>query len=152
VIRAAQDERTACQDGGGVGPSDGSGNSGGSNGSDGSGGSSGVESGGGGGGGGGEGLGGGCDLAARVQMFASLSFITSPANGGRTRAGGHPPASALMLVDATEGQPGAAPGASWIKPAFYTGPPVCKGFGTQFAALVRHGDPAFRCDRGCSFD
>ena len=71
VIRAAQDERTACADA--------------------------VEGQGGGGGGGQAGGGGGCNLTRRVKHFKSLSLE----DGGRTRAGGRPPPSLYKLAEAT---------------------------------------------------
>ena len=58
----------------------------------------------------------------------------------------------VQTFPALEGKEGAAPPSAWLKPDFYTGDPVCKGFGTSFAALVRRDDPTYRCDRLCSFD
>jgi hypothetical protein len=58
-----------------------------------------------------------------------------------------------MFVEAEEGKERrAAPKEAWAKPDFYVAAPVCKGFGTEFAALVDKTDQRFQCDRGCSFD
>ena len=115
VIRAAQEERTACPTAAAAATGS---------------------------------AGDGCDLQQRVKDYESLSFEDS----GRTRTGGAVPRSKYMLVEATEGKQGAAPQNAWLEPDFYTGKPVCKGFGTSFAALVRRDDPTYICDRGCSFD
>ena len=89
-----------------------------------------------------------CELPERVRAFKALGGEGE----GKARVGGRPPRSTYKLVEATEGKPGAAPEGAWVTPEFFTGAPVCKGFGTSFAALVRHDDAGYRCDRGCSFD
>jgi hypothetical protein len=125
VVRAAQDQRTACGGGdkhGEVGSEaaaaaaeGGGGEGGGSGGAEGAaaaaaegGGDEGAGSGGAEGAaaaaaaaasGGVGGVGGGCDLARRVRAFESLSLVES---NGRTRAGGRAPQSKYMLVEATE--------------------------------------------------
>jgi hypothetical protein len=47
-----------------------------------------------------------------------------------------------MFVEAEEGKERrAAPKEAWAKPDFYVAAPVCKGFGTEFAALVDKTGP-----------
>lgn len=92
-----------------------------------------------------------CGLLAREKIFASLARTS----GERTLSGGASPSSVFMFANADASRAGgaavAAPG-DWVRPDFYVSPPVCKGFGTEFAGLVFRNDTRFRCDRGCSFD
>ena len=92
----------------------------------------------------------GDDFAERLASFAASSGAKPD---GRKTAGGRPPSSRFMFVEAEEGKERrAAPKEAWAKPDFYVAAPVCKGFGTEFAALVDKMDQRFQCDRGCSFD
>ena len=112
VVRAAQEERTRCEEGDVA-------------------------------------AGTGCDARRRLGAYAALEKRRAD---GTRRVGGEGPTSAYKLVDAEPTRKGHAPREVWVRPDFYTGAPICKGFWSEYDALVRREDERYACDRGCSFD
>ena len=112
VVRAAQEERTRCEEGDVA-------------------------------------AGTGCDARRRLGAYAALEKRRAD---GTRRIGGEGPTSAYKLVDAEPTRKGHAPREVWVRPDFYTGAPICKGFWSEYDALVRREDERYACDRGCSFD
>ena len=91
----------------------------------------------------------GCDARRRLEAYAALE--KRRADGGR-RIGGEGPTSKFKFVDAEPTREGHAPREAWVRPDFYTGAPICKGFWSEYDALVKREDERYKCDRGCSFD
>jgi hypothetical protein len=87
------------------------------------------------------------DLPSRTQKFKALSAEHS--DDQKIRAGGKPGTSQFMWVPA---EPVLETRKHWVRPDFYVAPPICKGFFSEFDALVFRNNSLFKCDRGCSFE
>lgn len=94
---------------------------------------------------------------ADFQMRLAAYIDKKEARGSKKYRGGVPPPSKYKWVAKDKLNGGKLPPngfpspEEYVQPAFYTGPALCRGFGSNEVVLVPH-QSKYTCDRGCTFD